>query len=192
MSASHRLQPQRSIRRHRIVGVGVGGAAGRRHRRLGRRPPSLPARVIAPGTLVVDSQRQEGAAPDRRRRRRAAGARRRPGQGRRRGGAARRDRDRAPTSASSPSSSTSSMRAQARLEAERDGARESTSRDLIGARRDEPDVAGVIEGERKLFELRRTARDGPEGAAARAHRPAAGRDRRACRRRATPRRRRSS
>ena len=81
-----------SIRRHIFAGVvivaflaiGVGGWAS---------TAEISGALIAQGSIVVDFERQEGAAPDRRRGRRAAGARRRPGKGRRHSHSPRRDRD---------------------------------------------------------------------------------------------------
>jgi HlyD family secretion protein len=49
---------------------------------------------------------------------------------------------------------------QARLEAERDGMDAVTFSEELQSRIDNPDVKRVIAGERKLFELRRTAREG--------------------------------
>ena len=51
-----------------LLAGGVGGWAA---------TTELSGAVIAPGSLVVELERQEGAASDRRRRRRAAGPRRR-------------------------------------------------------------------------------------------------------------------
>ena len=51
---------------------------------------------------------------------------------------------------------------QARDEAERDGADRVTFPDELVSRRGEPDVARVLEGEQRLFELRRSARQGQE------------------------------
>jgi len=48
----------------------------------------------------------------------------------------------------------------ARLEAERDGAGSITFPDALAARSGDPDVADVMKGETKLFELRRSARTG--------------------------------
>ena len=80
-----------SIRLHLIVGLtvvvllagGLGGWAS---------TAEISGALIAPGQIVVEFERQEGAAPDRRRGRRGARARRRPRQGRRRAGATRRYR----------------------------------------------------------------------------------------------------
>ena len=49
---------------------------------------------------------------------------------------------------------------QARLEAERDGADKVTFPDEILARRNEPEVAQATASEQRLFELRRSAREG--------------------------------
>ena len=77
------------------------------------------------------------------------------------------------------SSSTSWRCAQARLEAERDGAAAvSFPPHLIAARRASRTSREILAGERRLFESRRDSRAGPEGAAARAHRPAQRGDRR--------------
>jgi len=48
----------------------------------------------------------------------------------------------------------------ARLAAERDGARTISFPDLLTDRANEPEVAQIMDGERKLFELRRTSRTG--------------------------------
>jgi HlyD family secretion protein len=48
----------------------------------------------------------------------------------------------------------------ARLAAERDGAQTISFPDLLTSRASDPDIAQVMEGERKLFELRRTSRLG--------------------------------
>ena len=82
---------RRSIRLHLIVGLAVvvvlaGGLGG------WASTAQISGALIAPGSVVVEFQRQESPASDRRRGRRSAGARRRSGQGRRRGGAARRHR----------------------------------------------------------------------------------------------------
>jgi HlyD family secretion protein len=49
---------------------------------------------------------------------------------------------------------------QARLEAERDGARKVTFPAELTARKDEPEVAQAMASEQRLFELRRSAREG--------------------------------
>ena len=52
------------------------------------------------------------------------------------------------------------MARQAREEAERDGADEIDFPDALMSRRNDPDVAKLIAGQQKLFEIRRTAREG--------------------------------
>ena len=145
-----------SIRRHIFAGVvivaflaiGVGGWAS---------TAEISGALIAQGSIVVELERQEGAAPDRRRGRRAAGARRRPGKGRRHPHSPRRDRD-PRQSRHCHQGSYRALRAQgaSRRRARRRG-------DLpkeLAASANNPEVKEALTSERKLFELRRKTRLG--------------------------------
>ena len=55
------------------------------------------------------------------------------------------------------------MARQARLEAERDGMKQVTFPSELMSRMSEPEIARLVNGERRLFELRSTARDGQKG-----------------------------
>ena len=165
-----------SIRRHIFAGVvivaflaiGVGGWAS---------TAEISGALIAQGSIVVDFERQEGAAPDRRRRRRAAGARRRPGEGRRHSHSPRRDRD-PRQSRHCHQGSYRALRAQGAPC--RRARRRGDPRDAEGARRIGQRSRRQGSAEQRAQAVRIAAQDParPEGSAAAAREAIAGADRR--------------
>ena len=157
--ATARRQRAHSIRRHLLAGAvivcvlagGVGGWAA---------TTTVVRRADRAGLDRRRFQRQEGAAPDRRHRRRA---RVRDGDRVKAGDILVRLDDtvtRANLAIVTKGLDELDAR-KARLEAERDGAETiDVSGRAAGARRAIPTVAAIVDGERKLFELRRTARTG--------------------------------
>lgn len=158
MVAPTRANPRASIRRLNIIGlvtmlVLVGGAGG------WAASTDLEGAVIAPGTLVVDSDVKKVQHPT--------------------GGVVgeinisngdrvkagdvviRLDETVTRANLGVVLSSLGQLEArQARLRAERDGAPEIKFPESLTARRSEPSVAETLGGEQKLFELRATAREG--------------------------------
>src|SRR4051812_16336866 len=158
MSQSMLTDPRRSIRRHLTVGValvallagGVGGWAA---------TTEIAGAVIAPGSLVVDSNVKKVQHP-------TGGVvgelRVRDGQRVKEGEVVvRLDETVTQANLAMVVKSLDELYARrARLEAERDGeAKMTISPELVG-RMKNTDVARVVSGELKLFEIRRTAREG--------------------------------
>ena len=174
-----------SIDRHLRFGLvtaallvfGAGGWA--RHHRTVRRGPGQRARSWSTATSRRCSTRS------------AASSRRSPSAtvswcGRATSSCASTTTSRAPTWRSSTTRSMPSFVRQARLEAERDGrGRPRAGRGSVAERLDEPALAEMIAIGDPLLRLAHPGAERPEGAAPRAHRPAAGADRgpSACRRR---------
>jgi HlyD family secretion protein len=152
------LKTQRSIRQHLAAGylvatlltVGVGGWAA---------TTELAGAVIAPGQLAVDSSVKKVQHP-------TGGSiselRVKEGERVKEGGVlARLDDTQARTNLAIVTAALDELGArQARGEAERDGLEEVSFPPGLQARRDDPEVQRVISGERKLFEVRRSARAG--------------------------------
>ena len=130
--------------------------------------------VIAPGKLVVDQQREEGAAPDRRRRRRD---RVKDGDRVKKGDVVvRLDETQARANLAIVSKALDELVARkARNEAERDGADKSRFPADLMARRADPDVASMLAGEQQAVRAPAHGARRPEGAAPRAASASSGR-----------------
>ena len=169
---------QHSLRRYLLLGFAAMLMLAGRTLALGRDGPKSRGAVIAPGKLVVDSNVKKvqhptgGVVGDLRVK---DGDRVKTGRHR---GAARRDAGRAPTSPSSPRRSTSWRRARPGSRPSATAPTRSPSRPTCSARRNEPEVAPG-DGERAApVRAAPLGARGPEGAAARADRPAPPADRR--------------
>ena len=176
MSSIAKSNARRSIRRHSAVGLFVGALPCRRPRRLGGRDRTVRSRR-GPGTVVVDSHVKKVQHP-------TGGVvgeiHARDGDRVRAGDVViRLDETVAKANLSMVAKSLDELAArQARLEAERDGLKEIVFPATLNDRLAEPELASLIQGERRLFENRREARAGQKSQLQERDRTAAGADRR--------------
>jgi HlyD family secretion protein len=152
------LTIQHSLRRYLLLGFTAMLMLCRPHLGLGRVDRNL-GRGDRAGQAGGRQQRQEGAAPDGRRGRHPQRQGRRPREEGRHRGAARRDAGRASFAIVTKALDEMEAR-QARLEAERDGANKVTFAHDLRPAATSPRLAQATTSEQRLFELRRSAREG--------------------------------